>query len=143
MYEWLTRPPLSSNHSQDIIFVTIFCNSSARVKIGANLIYLIMKVSQLCTMIQDSIRSGRYPLETEAQKRLAGLLQVVNKSESDELDAPDIQIETRIKELYILNNYVPNIEHLPGIIEQDVLDSFKMICRRVDRIKSGIQLDRR
>ncbi len=110
---------------------------------GENLIYLIMKVSQLCTMIQDSIRSGRYPQETEAQKRLAELLQVVNKSESDELDAPHIQIETRIKELYVLNNYVPNIEHLPGIIEQDVLDSFKMICRRADRIKSGIQLDRR
>jgi hypothetical protein len=100
-------------------------------------------VSQLCAMIQDSVHSGRYPFETEGQKKFAGLLEVTNKSDDDDMGAPNIQIETRIKELYVLSNYVPNIEHLPGIIEQDVLESFKMLCRRLERIKSGLQLDRR
>jgi hypothetical protein len=31
---------------------------------------------------------------------------------------------------------VPNIQHLPGVIEMDVLDSFKMLCRRVARIQA-------
>ena len=102
-----------------------------------------MKVSQLCAMIQDSIRSGRYPLETEAQKRLAGLLQVINRSSHDELEGADsIEVETRVKDLFVLNNYVPNIQHLPGVIELDVLDSFKMICRKLDRMDSGIQIGR-
>ncbi|HLG37659.1 MAG TPA: hypothetical protein VI338_05955 [Nitrososphaera sp.] len=102
-----------------------------------------MKVSQLCTMIEDSIRSGRYPLDTETQKKFAGLLQVANRSENDDLAAASIKVETRVKDFYVLNNYVPNIEHLPGVIELDVLDSFKMICRKLERIKSGIQIDRR
>lgn len=102
-----------------------------------------MKVSELCNMIEDSFRQGRYPFDSEAQKAFAKLLHVVNKSDHDDLGAPSVQVETRIKELYVLNSYVPNIEHLPGVIEQDVLDSFKMICRRLERIKSGIQLDRR
>jgi hypothetical protein len=30
------------------------------------------------------------------------------------------------------------MQHLPGIIEVDILDSFKMLCRRLQRIdKSG------
>ena len=101
-----------------------------------------MKVSQLCSMIQDSIRSGRYPLETETQRKFAELLQVANKSENDDLAATNIKVETRVKDFYVLNNYVPNIEHLPGVIELDVLDSFKMICRKLERIKSGIQIGR-
>jgi hypothetical protein len=40
-----------------------------------------------------------------------------------------------VQNLYTLNNYVPNIQHLPGVIETDVLDSFKMLCRRLERIK--------
>lgn len=101
-----------------------------------------MKVSQLCSMIEDSIRSGRYPLETETQKKFAKLLQVANRSENDDLAAASIKVETRVKDFYVLNNYIPNIEHLPGVIELDVLDSFKMICRKLERIKSGIQIDR-
>jgi hypothetical protein len=101
-----------------------------------------MKVSQLCTMIEDSIRSGRYPLDGEAQKKFAPLLQVANRSEDDNLAATNIMVETRVKEFYVLNNYVPNIEHLPGVIELDVLDSFKMICRKLERIKSGMQINR-
>ena len=93
-------------------------------------------------MIEDSIRSGRYPLETETQKKFAKLLQVANRSENDDLAAASIKVETRVKDFYVLNNYVPNIEHLPGVIELDVLDSFKMICRKLERIKSGIQIDR-
>lgn len=102
-----------------------------------------MKVSQLCAMIEDSMHLGKYPLDTETQKAFAGLLQVANRSEIDDLGAPCIEVETRVRDLYVLNGYVPNIEHLPGIIEQDVLDSFKMICRRLERVKPGIQLDRR
>lgn len=101
-----------------------------------------MKVSQLCTMIEESIRSGRYPLESEAEKKFAPLLQVANKSEDDNLAASDIKVETRVKGFYVVNNYVPNIEHLPGVIELDVLDSFKIICRKLERVKSGIQINR-
>ena len=102
-----------------------------------------MKVSQLCSMIEDSIRSGRYPLDTETQKKFAALLQVVNRSEDDNLAAASIKVETRVKDFYVMSNYVPNIEHLPGIIELDVLDSFRIICRKLERVKSGIQIDRR
>ena len=101
-----------------------------------------MKVSQLCVMIEDSIRSGRYPLDGETQKKFAPLLQVVNRSEDDNLAAANIVVETRVKDFYVLNNYVPNIEHLPGVIELDVLDSFKIICRKLERVKSGIQINR-
>jgi hypothetical protein len=38
----------------------------------------------------------------------------------------DIKIEVRIQNLFVLNNYVSDIEHLPGIIEMDILDSFKI-----------------
>jgi hypothetical protein len=101
-----------------------------------------MKVSQLCTMIEESIRSGRYPLDSDAQKKFAPLLKVANRSEDDNLAATNIMVETRVENFYVLNNYVPNIEHLPGIIELDVLDSFKMICRKLERVKSGMQLKR-
>ena len=103
-----------------------------------------MKISQLCSMIQDSVRSGRYQLDNEIQKKCATALQVTNMSGSDdELDnANNIQIETRINDLFVLNNYVPSIRHLPGVIELDVLDSFKIICRRLERIEPGIQIGR-
>ena len=100
-----------------------------------------MKVSELCKMIEDSIRSGRYPLETETQKKFASSLQVLNRSDSEDLhDAANIKIETRVKDLYVITNYVPNIQHLPGAIEVDVIDSFKMICRKLDRLEKGLQL---
>ena len=99
-----------------------------------------MKISELCHMIEDSIHSGRYPLETDTQRRFAGLLRVVNRSKSDDLSSSEILIETRVEDLYVLNNYVPNIQHLPGVIELDVVDSFKMICRKLERLDYGIKL---
>ncbi|MGI0004886.1 MAG: hypothetical protein ACREAO_02440 [Nitrososphaera sp.] len=102
-----------------------------------------MKVSELCAMIQESIRSGRYPLETDTQKKLAGSIEVANRSEIDDLKAASVAVEVRVQALYSVNNYVPNIQHLPGVIEADVVDSFKMICRRIDRIDRGVQLSRK
>jgi hypothetical protein len=99
-----------------------------------------MKVSELCSMIEESIRSGRYPLDTETQKKFAGALRVTNKSEHDDLKAANVAVEVRVHDLYVVNGYVPGIQHLPGIIEADVVNSFKMICRRIDRIDTGVQL---
>ncbi|MGB7955890.1 MAG: hypothetical protein WCF23_18100, partial [Candidatus Nitrosopolaris sp.] len=73
----------------------------------------------------------------DQHKRFSNSLQVINRSDSDDLKSSDIKIEVRIQGLYIISNYVPNIEHLPGIIEVDsfnVLDSFKIQCRRLSRI---------
>lgn len=99
-----------------------------------------MKISELCKMIEDSIRSGTYPLDSDTQKKLAGALQVINRSDSEDLKSSNIQIETRVQDLYVISNYVPNIQHLPGVIELDVVDSFKMICRKIDRLDRGIQI---
>ncbi|HUG97344.1 MAG TPA: hypothetical protein VMJ94_07365 [Nitrososphaera sp.] len=99
-----------------------------------------MKISELCKMIEDSIRSGRYPLDNDTQKKLAGALQVANRSDSEDLKGSDIRIETRVQELYVINNYIPNIQHLPGVIELDVVDSFRMICRKLERLDHGIKL---
>jgi hypothetical protein len=96
-----------------------------------------MKVSELCNMVQDSIYSGKYPLE-DNQRSLANSVQVINKSSSDDLKSNDIRIEVRLQDLYVLNNYVPNMQHLPGIIEVDILDSFKMLCRRLARIDKSV-----
>jgi hypothetical protein len=100
-----------------------------------------MKVSDLCKMIEDSIHSGQYPFETETQKKFAGMLQVLSRSDTEDLhDAANIKIETRVQDLYITNNYIPNIQHLPGLIEMDVIDSFRMICRKIDRLDKVMQL---
>ena len=99
-----------------------------------------MKISELCKMIEDSIHSRRYPLETETQKKFAATLRVSNKSDSEDLHDGNILIETRVEDLYVVSNYVPNIQHLPGVIELDVVDSFKMICRKLDRLDQGIKL---
>ena len=92
-----------------------------------------MKISELCKMIEDSIHDGKYPLEDQ-QKRFSNLLQVIHRSDSDDLKSSEIKIEVRIQGLYIISNYLPNIEHLPGVIEVDVLDSFKILCRRLGRM---------
>ena len=97
-----------------------------------------MKISELCNMIQESIQAGRYPLENEKQEKYAKFVKIVNKSDSEDLKSNDIRIEVRIQDLFTLNNYVPNIQHLPGIIEMDILDSFKMLCRRAERISSDL-----
>lgn len=92
-----------------------------------------MKVSELCKMIEDSIHSGKYPLDDQ-QQRFANLVQVINRSDSDNLKGNDIKIEVRIQDLYTINNYISNIQHLAGVIEIDVLDCFKILCRRSERI---------
>ena len=88
-------------------------------------------------MIEESIHAEKYPLEDQ-KKKFAKLVKITNKSESDDLKSNDIKIEVRIQNLFVLNNYVPDIEHLPGIIEMDVLDSFKILCRRIGRISSDL-----
>ncbi len=95
-----------------------------------------MNISELCKMIEESIHSGKYPLEDQ-QKNFTNSVQVINRSDSEDLKSSDIKIEVRIQDLYTVNNYVPNIQHLPGVIEIDVLDSFKMLCRRAGRVGSG------
>lgn len=97
-----------------------------------------MKISELCSMIEESIHAGKYPLESQQQKNLAKSVKIINRSDSDDLKSNDIKIEVRLKKLYVLNNYVPNIEHLPGMVEMDILDSFKMLCRRTERISSDL-----
>ena len=92
-----------------------------------------MKISELCKMIEDSIHSGRYPLE-DSQRQMANVVQIINKSSLDDLKSNDIKIEVRLEDLYVISNYISNIQHLPGIIEMDALDSFKMLCRRSNRI---------
>lgn len=97
-----------------------------------------MKISELCSMIEESIHAGKYPLESQQQKNLAKSVKIINRSSSEDLKSNDIKIEVRLKILYVLNNYVSNIEHLPGMIEMDILDSFKMLCRRAERISSDL-----
>ena len=96
-----------------------------------------MKISELCKMIEDSIHSGRYPLGQDIEKQMAGLAQVINRSSSDDMKDKDIKIEVRIKDLYVLNNYIQSIQHLPGVIEIDALDSFKMLSRRIGRMEKS------
>ncbi|MGE5634949.1 MAG: hypothetical protein ACM3VV_06920 [Deltaproteobacteria bacterium] len=96
-----------------------------------------MKISDLCKMIEDSIHSGRYPLNQDTEKQMAGLVQVINRSSSDDLKENDIKIEVRLKDLYVLNNYIQSIQHLSGVIEIDALDSFKMLSRRIGRIEKS------
>ena len=100
-----------------------------------------MKISELCKMIEESIRSGKYSLDQEIEKQMASHVQVINRSPSDDLKEKDIKIEVRLKDFYVLNNYVQSIQHLPGVIEIDALDSFKMLSRRVGRLeKSNVSL---
>jgi hypothetical protein len=94
-----------------------------------------MKISELCKMIEDTLHSGKYAFENESQKLFSGSVEVINRSDSEDLKHKDIKIEVRVQDLYTLNNYVPNIQHLPGVIETDVLDSFKMLCRRLERVR--------
>jgi hypothetical protein len=98
-----------------------------------------MQISQLCKMIEDAIRSEKYSFDNKQQKYFANYVKVINRSESEDLKNKDIKIEVRIQNLYTINNYVPNIQHLPGVIEADILDSFKMICRRLERVEENQQ----
>jgi hypothetical protein len=96
-----------------------------------------VKIFDLCKMVQDSIRTRRYPFQDSNQEDMATIVEIINRSAHEDLKGSDIRIETRIRDLYVLNNYTPNMQHLPGIIEMDVLDSFKMLCRRLERIEKA------
>ncbi len=98
-----------------------------------------MKISDLCKLIEESFRSGKYPLSSETEKRLSSFVKIINKSPSEDLKGDNIIIETRIEEFFVLNNYIPSISHLPGIIEMDSLDSFKMLSRRVERSSANAE----
>ena len=110
-----------------------------------------MKLSELCSMIEESMKSGRYPLETETQKRCSGQLKVTSKSAVDDLTSGDsavamemaravVVVEVRLGDLYVETNFSPTMQHLPGLIEMDVLDSFRLICRKIDRIDTGVKI---
>jgi len=92
-----------------------------------------VQISELCKMIEDSIHSEKYPLDQKLEKQMASLVQIINRSASDDLKEKEIIIEIRLHDLYIMNNYTQNIQHLPGVIEIDALDSFKMLTRRIGR----------
>jgi len=105
----------------DLIIAQGICGGfylPVKIKVKNREVYRV-KVSQLCKMIEDSIHNGKYPLQNE-HKPYANLLQVINRSDSDDLKSNEIKIEVRMRGLYIISNYVPNIQHLPGIIEGDV-----------------------
>ena len=111
-------------------------------KCNCNSIWKGLKISELCKLIETSVRSGKYPLDDQQQKAFANSVEVINRSDSEDLKSTDIRIEVRIQNLYTINNYLPNIQHLPGVIEMDVLDSFRMLCRRFGRISDDTDLDR-
>jgi hypothetical protein len=89
-------------------------------------------------MIEESFRSGKYPLTQETEKHMSKLVKVINRSPSHDMKGGNIIIETRIRDFFVINNYVSEITHLPGMIEMDTLDSFKMLIRRIDRIKNDL-----
>jgi len=89
-------------------------------------------------MIEESFRSGKYPLTQESEKQKSQLVKVINRSASEDMKGDNIVIETRISDFFVMNNYVSEITHLPGMIEMDTLDSFKMLSRRIDRVKNDL-----
>ena len=97
-----------------------------------------MQISELCKMIEESFRSGKYPLTQESEKQKSQLVKVINRSASEDMKGENIVIETRISNFFVMNNYVSEITHLPGMIEMDTLDSFKMLSRRIDRVKNDL-----
>ena len=89
-------------------------------------------------MIEESFRSGKYPLTQESERQKSQLVKVINRSASEDMKGDNIIIETRISDFFVMNNYVSEITHLPGMIEMDTLDSFKMLSRRIDRVKNDL-----
>ena len=63
-------------------------------------------------------------------------VKIINKSSSDDFKGENIAVETRINDFFVLNNYNSAITHLPGVIEMDSLDSFRMLSRRIERTLS-------
>ena len=89
-------------------------------------------------MIEESFRSGKYPLTQDSEKQKSQLVKVINRSSSEDMKGDNIIIETRISDFFVMNNYVAEITHLPGMIEMDTLDSFRMLSRRIDRAKDDV-----
>ena len=89
-------------------------------------------------MIEESFRSGKYPLTQESERQKSQLVKVINRSATEDMKGDNIIIETRITDFFVMNNYVSEITHLPGMIEMDALDSFKMLSRRIDRVKNDL-----
>ena len=58
-----------------------------------------MKISELCSMIEESIHAGKYPLESQQQKNLAKSVKIINRSNSEDLKSNEIKIEVRLKKL--------------------------------------------
>lgn len=56
-----------------------------------------MKISELCKLIEESIHSGKYPLDQKIEKQMASQVQVINRSSSDDLKDEDINIEVRLR----------------------------------------------
>lgn len=96
-----------------------------------------MKISALCKLIEESLHSGKYPLSSEIEKQLSQRVQISNISSTDSLKDESIIIETKLDDFYVINNYSSNLTHLPGLIEMDSLDSFKILSRRVNRINKN------
>jgi hypothetical protein len=119
-----------------INFIKIINLKTAKIK-EYIIIIKLMKITELCKMIEDSIRSNKYYFENEKQKYFSQFIEITNKSETDDLKSNNIIIETRIRNFYTINNYIQNIQHLPGVIEIDIIDSFKMLCRRLERLEEN------
>ena len=99
---------------------------------------MYLQISELCEMIEESFRLGKYPLTQDSEKQKSQLVKVINRSASEDMKGGNIVIETRISDFFVMNNYVSEITHLPGMIEMDTLDSFKMLSRRIDRVKNDL-----
>jgi len=84
------------------------------------------------------MRTGKYPFSSEIERKMSQRVQINNKSTTDSLKDDNIIIEIKLDDFYVLNNYNCKLAHLPGIIEIDSLDSFKMLSRRLSRINTGI-----
>lgn len=93
-----------------------------------------MKTSELCKLIEESLQTGKYPFSSEIERRTSPRVQINNKSSTDSLKDENIIIETKLDDFYVINNYNSKLLHLPGIIEMDSIESFKMLSRRLGRI---------
>jgi hypothetical protein len=98
-----------------------------------------LKISELCKLIEESLRTGKYPFSSENEVKMSQRVQINSKSTTDSLKDENIIIEIKLDDFYVINNYNCKLSHLPGIIEIDSLDSFKMLSRRLSRIDKGIQ----
>ncbi len=55
-------------------------------------------------MIEESFRSGKYPLTQETEKRMSKLVKVINRSSSEDMKGDNIIIETRISDFFVMSH---------------------------------------